>query len=55
MHQEPDPLCAALLNTYVSQKDDFLYVRLAMSREASEHYADNDLVLLCKLNPMVCI
>jgi hypothetical protein len=35
------------------QKDDFLYARLVLSPEASQHYSDNDLVLLCKDRPMV--
>ncbi|KAL6754526.1 AAA domain-containing protein [Haematococcus lacustris] len=34
------------------QVDDFLHCRLALQPGASEHFVDNDLVLLCKNNPM---
>lgn len=35
------------------QKDDFIFTRLALQPGACESYSDNDLVLLCKQNPMV--
>lgn len=46
--------CALALPSFTSlQHPEFMYARLALRPGENEHYSDNDLVLLCKTDPMV--
>jgi len=46
--------CAFALPSFTSlQHAEFMYARLALRPGENEHYSDNDLVLLCKTDPMV--